>query len=247
MSPTTHFDNLNALKSYIDNNGLINYEKLENDKWLIDQVQRLKTADLQAMNYNEEFAFWLNSYNILTIKGVYMELKRNPNWKGNVSLISRIRFFFLRRFNVSGKKINLRDVENKILRKRFKDPRIHFAINCASKSCPNLPDRLFHAETLDQYLDSLTINFINDKDHVFLDTEKDILYLNPIFKWYAKDFKIKGGVKKFILYHLQDAGKRSIESFKRAKIEYLEYDWFINAQDAPEGLLKIDVISRKDN
>ena len=112
---------------------------------------------------------------------------------------------------MAGKKNNLHNFENKILWKRFKDPRIHFSITCASKSCPNLPDRLFHAETLDNHLDSLTINFINDKDHVFLDTEKGILYLNTIFKWYAKDFEIYGGVKKFILYHLQDVGKTLIE------------------------------------
>lgn len=172
-----------------------------------------------------------------------MELERNPNWKGNVSLFSKIRFFLLRRFNVAGKKSNLRNLENKILRKRFKDPRIHFAINCASKSCPNLPDRLFHTETLDNYLDSLTISFINDKDHVFFDTEKNILYLNPIFKWYAKDFEIQGGVKRFILNYLRNIGKPIIESYKRAKIEYLTYDWSINAQNTPERLLKIDVIS----
>ncbi|MFX0124015.1 MAG: DUF547 domain-containing protein [Candidatus Hodarchaeota archaeon] len=246
MSPTTHFDNLSALKPYIDNNGLVNYEKLKKDKWLVDQVQYLKTADLQSMNQNEEFAFWLNAYNILTIKGVYKELERNPNWKGNLSFISKIRFF-LRRFNVAGKNINLRDLENKILRKRFKDPRIHFAINCASKSCPNLPDRLFDPETLDKYLDSLTISFINDKDHVFFDTEKNILHLNPIFKWYAKDFEIQGGVKRFILNYLQDTGNSIVDLYKRAKIEYIRYDWSINAQKKvlySEKLLKIDLPSK---
>jgi len=202
MSSKTYFENLNALKPYIDSNGLVDYDKMKNDKWLVDQVLRLKTTDLQSMNNNEELAFWLNSYNILTIKGVCMELERNTNWKGNVSLFNKIRFFYLRRFNVGGKKINLRNLENKILRKRFKDPRIHFAINCASKSCPILPNRLFTAETLEKYLDSLTISFINDKDHVFLDTEKDILYLNPIFNWYEKDFELQGGVKRFILSYL---------------------------------------------
>ncbi len=246
MSSTTHLDNLNAIKPYIDDSGLVNYENLKGDKWLVAQVQRLKTTDLRGMNHNEEFAFWLNAYNILTIKGVFIELERNPNWKGNVSLISKIRFFFLRRFIVAGKKINLRNLENKILRKRFKDPRIHFAINCASKSCPNLPDRLFHGETLDRYLDSLTISFINDKDHVSLDNEKDILYLNPIFKWYAKDFERQGGVKRFILNYLHDDGKTLIESYKSATIEYLEYDWSINTQDTSEKLLKIDVISKSD-
>lgn len=244
MSSTTPFDHLSALKPYIDSNGPVNYEKLKKDEWLIDQVQHLKTADLHNMNQNEEFAFWLNAYNILTIKGVYIELERNPNWKGNLSLFNKIRFFFLRRFNVAGKKINLRNLENKILRKRFKDPRIHFAINCASKSCPNLPKRLFDPETLDKFLDSLTLSFINDKDHVFLDTEKDILYLNPIFKWYTKDFEIQGGVKGFILKYLQDAEKSIIETYKKARIKYIKYDWSINAQEPPENLLKIDILSK---
>lgn len=243
MSSTTHFENLTALKPYIESNGLVDYDKMKNDKWVHDQVERLKTADIQSMDRNEEFAFWLNAYNILTIKGVYMELERNPNWKGNLSLLSKFRFFFLRRFNVAGKKINLRNIENKILRKRFKDPRIHFVINCASKSCPNLPNRLFTAETLENYLKSLTINFINDKDHVFLDTEKDILYLNPIFKWYEKDFEPQGGVKRFILYYLQEVGKTITDSYKRAKIEYLPYNWTINDQNSPV-LLKIDPISK---
>ena len=244
MSPTTHFDNLNALKPYIDSNGLVDYKSLKEDEWLKEQVQLLKMANLQNMSYSEKFAFWLNAYNILTLKGVCMELERNPNWRGNVSFFSKVRFFFLRRFKVAGKKINLRYLENKILRKRFKDPRIHFAINCASKSCPNLPNRLFQGDLLDSYLDSLTTSFINDKDHVRLDTDKNILYLNPIFKWYAKDFKDQGGVKRFILYYLQDSGKAFFESYKNAEIKYQTYDWSINSQDTPERLLKIGVINK---
>ncbi|MHA2245148.1 MAG: DUF547 domain-containing protein [Candidatus Hodarchaeales archaeon] len=247
MFPNTRFTNLNALKPYIDSTGLVDYNSLKEDQWLKDQVQELKIANLQEMNHTEEFAFWLNAYNLLTLKGVFMEFERDPKWRGNLSYWSKVRFFFLRRFVVAGKKINLRYLENKILRKHFKDPRIHFAINCASKSCPNLPNKLFEAESLDKHLDLLTREFINDKDHVFLDTEKDILFLNPIFKWYSKDFRIKGGVKRFILPYLQDTGKRINESYKRARIEYLAYDWSINIQNTPERQLKIDVISRKDN
>ena len=79
----------------------------------------------------------------------------------------------------------------KILRKKFKDPRIHFAINCASKSCPVLPGKLFDEETLEETLEFLTRNFINDDQHVYFDSidkTTGILYLNPIFKWYKKDF-----------------------------------------------------------
>lgn len=242
MSLTTHFSNLNALKPYIDDEGFVNYETIKDDKWLSEQVKQLEKANLLDMSINEKLAFWLNAYNILTLNGVCIELKKNPNWKGNLSFIAKVKFFVLRRFHVAGKRINLRDLENKILRERFKDPRIHFAINCASKSCPNLPDRLFQAESLDSYLDSLTTSFINDADHVFIDTEAAILYLNPIFKWYKKDFRIKGGVKDFILNYLKNPSQPFINSFKNAKIKYLKYDWSVNSQLTLGSLLRIDVI-----
>ncbi|UCE14981.1 MAG: DUF547 domain-containing protein [Candidatus Heimdallarchaeota archaeon] len=241
LSSTPSLTNLNVLKPFIDANGLVDYNGLKEDKWLHEQVLKLKTADLHGMSYSEEYAFWLNAYNILTLKGVFMELERNPNWSGNISFLQRVKFFYLRRFSIAGKKINLYNLENKILRKRFKDPRIHFAINCGSKSCPNLPDNLFTPETLVDYLTTLTSSFINDKDHVFLDVKSKTLFLNPIFKWYKKDFQIKGGVKEFILNYLENPEKSFIQIFKSAKIEYTKYDWELNSQDTG-SLLKIDVI-----
>ncbi|MFX1421534.1 MAG: DUF547 domain-containing protein [Promethearchaeota archaeon] len=240
-SVTLYLSNLNALQPYIDRNGLVDYNRLKDDEWLRDQINYIKLVNIENMSHDEEFAFWLNAYNILTLKGVCMELDLDPHWKGNVSYWSKVRFFFLRRFNVAGRKMNLWFLENKILRGRFKDPRIHFAINCASKSCPNLPERVFAPKDLDRYLNMLSINFINDKDHVFLNEEEKILYLNPIFKWYKKDFKAHGGVKKFISKYWQQSEESIFETFQ---IKYLEYDWSINSQDSHKKLLKIDVISK---
>ena len=78
-------------------------------------------------------------------------------------------------------------VENNILRE-MKDPRIHFAINCASKSCPPLGNRILEGEILEKQLKEKTINFINDTLHVNIDKVNKIIYLNKIFKWYEKDF-----------------------------------------------------------
>ena len=220
------FKNMAFFKPWINDKGLVDYEAIKKDQWFEEQVQRLESTDLAVLNHQEKFAFWLNAYNLLTVKGVLMSLERNPHWKGNTSLLNKIRFFYMRKFSVAGKKISLANIENKILRKSFKDPRIHFAINCASKSCPILPGRLFKADFLDEYLEQLTINFINNKDHVFCDKNKNILYLNPIFKWYKKDFQVKGGVREFIANYRHEI----VKCLKESKIQYLTYNWEINSQ-----------------
>jgi hypothetical protein len=222
------------LKDYIDGDGLVNYERLKDDQWLKDQVKRIETINLQNMNKQERFAFWLNAYNILVLKGVYIELGKNSSWKGNNSFWKRFKFFYLRRFNVAGKRINLYNIENKIIRKEFKDPRIHFAINCASQSCPTLPGRLFEATTLDSYLDDLTRSFVNDENHVNYNEERSILNLNRIFKWYSKDFSGEGGVIEFVLKYLSklfDPNK-----IRKAKIAYFDYNWTLNSQQTSKLL-----------
>jgi len=209
------------LKPWINKEGLVDYETMKNDPWIQEKLHEIEIINISQFDYNEKFAFWLNAYNLLTIKNVLTEFEKNPQWKGNLSILSKIRFFYLRKFKVAGEKINLYNLENKILRKRFKDPRIHFAINCASRSCPILPGKLFQAEFLNEYLEELTSTFINDESNVFLDEQNKILFLNRIFKYYKKDFK--EGIRNFILKYLT----RSIP-LDNFKLEYFEYDWSVN-------------------
>jgi hypothetical protein len=160
------------------------------------------------------------------LKGVLIELDKNPNWQGNISWLSKIHFFYLRRFKIANRKINLYNLENKVLRKQFKDPRIHFAINCASASCPYLPGRLFQVEILETYLEELTSVFINDSNNVAVNPEKKEIMLNRIFKWYKDDFASDGGILAFIeRYH-----KNISESLENYRIEYFKYDWSLNKQ-----------------
>jgi len=154
------------LKRWIDQDGKVDYDSLKESIELNNLFSEIETTDLTNYNNDKLFAFWLNAYNLLTIKGVLTELDKNPEWDGNLSFIAKIRFFYLRKFKVAKRKMNLYNLENKILRKEFKDYRIHFAINCASNSCPVLPRMLFKADTLNEYLDELTSSFINNESHV---------------------------------------------------------------------------------
>ena len=125
------FETKTSLRKYIDEQGNVDYTALENDPWFHEQIQQIQNTDINKLSYKEEFVFWLNAYNILTIKTVHSRLQTNPKWKGNSSYLTRFKFFILTKHDVGGKKISLYTLENKILRKKFKDPRIHFAINCA--------------------------------------------------------------------------------------------------------------------
>lgn len=215
------------LQRWMDENGRVDYEGLKTDESLRQAWIFIENIDMSGLNYEEEFAFWLNAYNLLTIKGVLKELEKNPHWRGNMTLWSKIRFFFLRKFNVGGRRVSLYAIENKILRKRFKDPRIHFAINCASASCPILPPELFTSANLESLLEQLTHSFINDPCHVKYDEEANSLWLNPIFKWYKKDFRVTGGVLEFIKRYHESS---KIKALSTVNIKYMKYDWSLNAK-----------------
>jgi hypothetical protein len=224
----TDITKLAVLKDYLNSDGLVDYESLHKDPWLHSQIQRIEQTDLSNLSYKGKFTFWLNAYNLVVLKSVCQEIGKNPNWIGNTSFLKRFRFFYLRKHLVAGRKISLYNLENKILRKEFEDPRIHFAIHCASKSCPVLPGRLFEESNVEKHLDELTHFFINDEANVRFDTQNRVLWVNEIFKMYLKDFDASGGVKSFIYKHLQNPPDQNI--YDEAALRYMKYDWTLNSK-----------------
>jgi len=200
-------------------NGSVDYRKLKTDPSIPTLVNYIETADISKFSLKEQFAFWLNAYNIITLKSVLNRLEQNNSWKGNLSLWSKVKFFVLEKHLVAGQKITLYNLENKILRKRFKDPRIHFAINCASVSCPVLPGKLFMADDLDDTLYELTVQFINS-ENVRVDGET--LYVSKIFSMYKKDFS--PSIREFIMKYHQD------DLSPIRNIKFMKYNWKINSQ-----------------
>jgi hypothetical protein len=184
------------------------------------KVAEIGETNLEKFSEEEKFAFYINTYNILTLWAVKKKLQADPLWKGNNSLLSKINFFYFSRFKIAGKKINLFNLENKILRRSFNDPRVHFVINCASVSCPPIPEKQMNAYELEEQLEKLTEKFVNDGFNVQYDEKQNILKLNRIFKWYKKDFKKNGGILAFLNKYY-----RKIPIQSDAKVEYIKYDW----------------------
>ncbi len=215
------FDSI--LFSYVDTMGNVDYNGIINNPFGLNQYLDFieKVSPDSYPNYfvteNSKKAYWINVYNALILK-IMIE---NP---GKDILDSGLIGYdiFLKKFQVGGKKISPYFIENKVLRK-MNDPRIHFAINCASKSCPPLGNRILLGKNLNQQLDQKAFNFINDTNNVFIDHQAKTIYLNRIFKWFKKDF---GDLKIYISNYLDDTDYTSI---KKYKIKYFKYDWSKNS------------------
>lgn len=206
------------LNRHVTSEGKVNYDGFKSDVAKLDKYLKLigdneaKTGWSQA----EKKAFWLNAYNAWTIKLV---LERYPvNSIKDVSAKPWDKRFI----KVGANTHTLNDIENKIIRRQFKDARIHFAVNCAAISCPKLSNKAFTALNVEKELDRLTKEFLKT-DNVKL-AEKSV-QLSKIFEWYADDFiQESESVLKFIEQY------SGMTFHPKVKVSYLDYNWKLNDQ-----------------
>jgi hypothetical protein len=204
---------------------VVNYRGFKNEEKRLDEYLKvLEGTDTGKLSRNEQLAFYINAYNATTIKFI---LSAYPGVKSIRDLGGRIfdRAFSKKIVRIEGKTISLDDLEHGIIRPRFKEQRVHFAVNCASKSCPPLLPEPYQASILDQQLDDSTRAFLNDAERNRLEGKR--LYVSKIFKWFAEDFN--DDVVGFFL-RLADAEiKEKLTADKdKIKVKYLDYDWSLN-------------------
>lgn len=209
------YKNYNAfLKKYVSEGGNVNYDKIKTNKAELDAVaaQFEKNQPNDKWSKNEKMAYYINAYNVYTLATV---INKYP-----VKSIKDINGAWDKKFIPQGKiLISLGDIEHKILRK-MGDPRIHFAINCASFSCPNLENKAFEPQTLDAQLEAATKSFVNDKTKNSI-TEKEIK-ISEIFNWFAGDFKTKGSIIDYLNKY------SAVKIDAKAKTKYFTYNWALN-------------------
>jgi hypothetical protein len=196
-------------------------EEAQLDKYL-ETMAGVAADDLPR---NDQFAFYINLYNAWTIKLILSEYP-------GIDSIKDIGGFFgspwkQKIVRVNGKTITLDAVEHEILRPRFADPRVHFAINCASIGCPPLTSRPYQGNLIDSQLDDVTKSFLNDPSKNRL--TGNTLYVTKIFKWFKKDFN--GDIIVFFMtYGSEDLKSNLSRQKKQLRIEYLDYDWSLNGK-----------------
>jgi hypothetical protein len=222
------FDRL--LKAYVDDQGLVDYNAMAQDTRFQEYIESLKLANTAEMTPDGQLAFWINAYNAVTIAKV---IKWKPKKSVRETLFPGVwtstKFFTTREHLVAGKQLSQDDIEHEILRKQLNDPRIHFAIVCASSSCPRLARFAFTAENVQRRLEAETRKYINSGRGVRIDHAENTLYLSKIFDWFASDFKNKSGsVLAFIKLYLNESALAFLD--RKPKIGYIHYDWALNAQ-----------------
>jgi uncharacterized protein DUF547 len=187
-----------------------------------------RNTDPKALSPDERKALYINLYNAKILETV---LLGNP--KGSIRGLSKglnpLEIFSRAMLTFDQRTISLNDLEKR-LREEFKDPRIHFAVNCASRSCPPISAEPYVAATLEAQLDEAARKYLASPGTVTASTDggKTRIVAPKIFDWYAEDFKASGGPLAFIQTFGPAAAAAAIADGK-AKLGFANYDWGLNA------------------
>jgi len=201
-------------------NGLVDYKKIENNPKFLSYIESLE-EETNFENTNEELAYWINAYNALVIHAIL-------NGGSPRTIFSRIGFFKKNKYHVNGQRLSLYDIEHDMLLP-LSDPRIHFAINCASRSRPKIKDQAYSAENLDAELTQAATDFINDTMRNHFDHSMNIASISKIFDWFKGEFvKHSGSVEEYLAQYIKDEKVANALREGNYKIKYLVYDWSLN-------------------
>lgn len=204
------FLKMNVKAGMVDYNGIKKNPTMMND--LVASIGKQT-----ALKGDAQKAFLINAYNILVIKNVVDHMPLT----GPLVVDD---FFTAKKFMIQGGKTSLNDLEKKMLAANFPDPRLHFALVCAAKGCPQLASFAFRADGLDDQLEKQTITALNSSGFIRVDAKTKQLQLSQIFDWYQADF---GGKDKLMSY----VSRYFKEPYDRSKgAAFYEYDWNLNIQ-----------------
>jgi hypothetical protein len=237
-----------VLRRYVDDRGLVDYLGLAQRRADLDRYYARLAATSpdndpeRFPEYSDRLAYWLNAYNAGVLVAV---LSQYPI--GSVDevpppaplfFMPRLSgFFVFTRMVLGGDAISFYALENSVIRERFDDPRIHFALVCASMSCPRLRAHAYGAAELDAQLDEDVRRFMAEDRGVQIDPVARTVRLSKIFEWYESDFtgwmKRQGeeaSLRAYVRRYLDDDRRAALDACADCTVEFLAYDWALNDQ-----------------
>ncbi len=216
------------LRRYVDA-GRVDYAGLQRDgsRLLDDYLAVLSgacAADYQRWTKNEKIAFWINAYNAFAVRLILDHYPITSIRRIGWLPLAAFRQKFIPMAGLKGGVISLDDIENGTLRSAFREPRVHFALVCAARSCPALRSEAYRGADLERQLDEQGRGFLGDAAKNRFEADRRTLYLSPIFKWFRADFEqASGTLVAFIAPYLP-----AIANGPEPTIEFLDYDWSLN-------------------
>lgn len=218
--------------------GQVDYKGMAGSKTLDSAIEQFAGMDPQKLSSREEkLAFWINVYNAYTLKVIcdnyplksISELHRGGLVWGSLFKTTVWHKKFVK---INNETTSLDFIEHKILRAGFNEPRIHFALVCAAKSCPPLRSEAYRAETINEQLNDQARKFLSQPDKNRFDLQKQTATISSIFSWFKKDFGSNSReVLIYLAQYLSQELKEDISANAQLwKIKYTPYDWNLNEQ-----------------
>lgn len=240
--PFSHGPFDQVLQTAVDGAGRVDYAGLKACPALLDAyLDSLAACSPRSRperfpDRSHELAYWINAYNALVLRGV---LEGYP--VSRVEELGGLETFFRRRtWSLGGQPLTLDQLEGEIIRPQYRDPRVHFALNCAALSCPPLLNRAYTAGTLDSLLDARVRSFAADPRQVRLDRQNDRLHLSKILDWYREDFthsfserpaaSAQPTLVDYLLPYLPADLAGYLAQHPGIELVFEEYDWTLNQQ-----------------
>lgn len=202
----------------------MDYKRLKANKAALDRLRgQMAAVDVSSLSRPEQLAYWINLYNINVVGVVVDNYPVESIRDISTDPIVRLNVFKKPFVRIKGGTLSLDDVEHKKIREPFKDPRIHFAINCAAESCPPIRPEPYVGARIQQQLDDQTRKFL----HATVRVEGDVVHVTKIMDWFKDDFEQWGGGSiPFLKKHLPADKARRIGA--EAELEYDDYSWKLN-------------------
>jgi len=225
-------------KYALENGRRFDYAGLKKEEGVLTAyLDSLADADLERLRAPELEALFINAYNAFTVRTILDRVSENGDFE--IESIRDIENVFTREVHlVGGFRLSLDNIEHNVLRPTFRDPRLHFAVNCASISCPPLPTDAFEGDRVEEQLDSAARNALANPDYVSV--EGDALLLTKILEWYGSDFvtpEYRGSeqtLPAFVSKYANPDVRRFLEDRKHeVGVRFRDYDWRLN-RPAPE-------------
>lgn len=238
-----------ALSRFVDDEGLVDYAALTSDRENLDafcqSLADIPQRDFDAWSERDRIAFWINAYNAFTLKLIIDNYPIKPSTGKTKYPANSIRqipgAWEHKKFKALGREVTLDEIEHKILRVEFQEPRIHMALVCAAMSCPKLRREPYQGEKLDTQLDDQARVFLSDLTKFHIDREANEVWASRIFEWFVDDF-LPGATKEnpghvaqqkslaaFTSKYVSPEDAKYLAEGKYV-VKYFDYDWTLNEE-----------------
>lgn len=228
----SHQQFTHVLEQFVEE-GLVGYSGLQTNPEGLDaylgSLASVSLKSFQSWTKDRQLAFLINLYNAQTLR-LILDHYPVKSIKDIGGLMTKP--WDLRIVDLFDRAVSLNTIEHGMIRKNYNEPRIHFAVVCAARGCPEIRAEAYRADKLNEQLEEQAQIFLGDREKNRIDLNAGVLYLSPIFKWYKEDFQEGSrGVAYYISRYFQRDVARRLR-MEKFKIRYTDYDWSLNNRQA---------------